>query len=141
MPTYVIDASVVIERLLRSTYTPNAQALFRSLGVTDRLIIPEICLVECTNVIWKYVRFQGMPRSQADVLIKDLKNLPLERVPVKALLNIALDIGLKHQLAVYDSVYIVLAKRSNYPLITIDQPQQRAASSEGVTITPITLFN
>jgi len=81
-----------------------------------------------------------MPPGVAQTLLKDLRALPLERVPIKAILNKALEIGLKHQLAIYDSAYIALAKRSNHPLISNDQPQIHAANAENVILKPITDF-
>jgi predicted nucleic acid-binding protein len=66
MSDYVVDASVVIQRLIRETHTDNAIALFSQLTKTDNLIVPEFCLLECSNVLWKHVRFQGMPQSQAE---------------------------------------------------------------------------
>jgi predicted nucleic acid-binding protein len=141
MASYVVDATIVIARLIRGPHTPNAQALFRQLVVGDKLIIPEFCLLECTNVLWKTVRFQGMPKDQAKLLLRDLRGLPLRRTPVKQLLDAALEIGLTHSLAIYDSAYIALARRSGYPLITLDQPQSRAAIAEGITLKLITDFN
>jgi predicted nucleic acid-binding protein len=64
----------------------------------------------------------------------------LLRVPAKAALHTALRIGLTYQLAIYDSAYVALAKRSQFPLITLDQPQQRAAVAEGVTLKALTDF-
>jgi predicted nucleic acid-binding protein len=140
MAIYIVDASVVIEYLVTGTYTPNARALFNQATPNDRFIVPEFCLLECTNVLWKQVRFNGMPVMQAETLLRHLKKLPLTRVPAKAALNSALTIGLTHQLAIYDSAYVALAKRSGYPLISIDQPQIRAATAEGVTLIPVTTF-
>jgi predicted nucleic acid-binding protein len=140
MTVFVIDTSVVVERLIRGTYTPNAQALFKQIARTDQLIIPEFCLLECTNVLWKQVRFQGMPQRQAEMLLRDLRALPLRRTPMKALLNAALEIGLKHNLAIYDSAYVALARKSGYALITLDQPQSRAAAAEGVPLKAVTDF-
>lgn len=102
--------------------------------------MPEFCLLECTNVLWKQVRFQGMPVVQAQALVGHLRKLPLTRVPVKAILNTALSIGLAYQLAIYDSAYVALARRSRAPLITLDQPQTRAATSAGITLKPLADF-
>ena len=140
MPVYVIDASVVIEYLVTGPYTPNATALFTQATTTDSFVVPEFCLLECTNVLWKQVRFSGMPMDRAQVLLKDMRKLPLSRVPVKSLLNTALTIGLTHELAIYDSAYIALSKRSSHPFISIDQRQIQAAKAEGVTEIPITNF-
>ena len=52
----------------------------------------------------------------------------------------ALEIGLKHELAVYDSVYIALAEQLGHPLITDDSRQATAASAEGITLKAITDF-
>lgn len=52
----------------------------------------------------------------------------------------ALQIGLVHQLAIYDSIYIALAEQFNCPLITADVKQEAAAKAIGVTIKPITDF-
>ncbi|MBZ0275661.1 MAG: type II toxin-antitoxin system VapC family toxin [Anaerolineae bacterium] len=140
MAIYIVDASVVIEYLVTGDYTPNARTLFNQATPNDRFIVPEFCLLECANVLWKQVRFNEMPVVQAEALLRHLKKLPLTRVPAKAALNSALTIGLTHQLAIYDSAYIALAKRSGYPMISIDQPQIRAATAEGVTLIPITSF-
>ncbi len=140
MTIYVTDASVLIEYLIQGPYTANAVALFDQATPDDKFIVPEFALVECTNVLWKQVRFQKMPNLKAEALLKHFRKMPLSRVPVKSLLGNALRIGLAYELAVYDSVYIALAKRSHYPLLTIDQPQSRAATAEGVIVKPITDF-
>lgn len=140
MANYIVDASVVIEYLITGPYTPNVQAFFNQITNADRLTVPEFCLLECTNVIWKQVRFSGMSRGDAEELLRVLRTLKLRRAPMKRLLDRALDIALNNTLAVYDSGYVALALHYGYPLISIDQPQIRAASAEGVTLIPITSF-
>ncbi len=81
-----------------------------------------------------------MPQSEAEVLVGALLNLPFTIAPVEEVLKRALQIGLAHPLAVYDSVYIALAEKYTYPLITADAKQAAAAQAVGVTIKPITDF-
>lgn len=140
MSVYIVDASVVIDYLVAGAFTRNSRAFFEQVTPNDRLLVPEFCLLECANVLWKHVRFQGMSVPQGRALLKHLKKMPLSRVPAKAALDAALDIGLTYQLAVYDAAYVALANRSHYPLITIDQAQSRAAAAEGVTLIPIINF-
>lgn len=140
MAEYVVDASVVTERLVRGPYTPNAQAFFSAMTDLDRLIVPEFTWVECTNVIWEHLRFQGMTKPQARQLLTDLMRLPLEGKPTKELIRRSLQIAVDHKHAIYDCVYIAMALKLNVPLITIDQKQEQAARAEGVTIKPITDF-
>ena len=89
---------------------------------------------------WKHVRFDGLPESEAEILLEDLANLAFKVVPIEDVLTRALQIGLAHQLAIYDSVYIALAEKYSYPLITADARQEAAAKAVGVTIKPITDF-
>jgi len=140
MSDYIVDASVVIQYLITDTYTSNARKLFFSLTKNDKIHVPEFCLLECTNVLWKQVRFNGMLAVDADILVSELNMLPLNIVSVQAILNRALEIGLQHQLAVYDSAYIALAERLSYPFITVDQRQERAARAVGVSLKPVTDF-
>ncbi len=140
MRDYIVDASVVIQYLITDTYTSNARTLFNTLTKNDKIHVPEFCLLECTNVLWKQVRFSGMSASDADALVTDLNMLPLNIIPVQFILNRALEIGLQHQLAVYDSAYIALAERLSYPFITVDNRQQQAARAVGITLKLVTDF-
>ena len=66
--------------------------------------------------------------------------LPMYIEPAPLLLQRALEIGLQHQLVVYDSAYIALAERLSYPFITVDARQEQAARALGVTLKPISDF-
>lgn len=140
MADYIVDTSAVIQHLLNEDFTVNVDRLFDLLGSEVALYIPEFCLVECTNVLWKHVRFQGLPERDAEILLKDLSDLAFTIVPVDQALPRALQIALAHQLAVYDSIYIALAEHYHYPMITADARQEAVAKTVGVTLKPITDF-
>ncbi len=141
MSRYVVDASVVIQRLVQEPQTEYARALFHRLLTGDDLIVPEFCILECTNVLWKRVRFQGLVLSQAEALIADLISLPLQIWTVNHLMKRALRIGVSNQLAVYDSTYIALAEALNCPLITVDEKQASVAHAEGIPLKPLQDFS
>jgi predicted nucleic acid-binding protein len=141
MDSYIVDASVLIQHLVNDTYTVNADALVGELGKSVEICVPDFCVLECTNVLWKRVRFDGMPQSDAELLANDLAGLPLIVAPSGEVLKRSLQIGLAHQLAVYDSVYIALAERLGHPLITVDTRQGAAARSLGITLKPVTDFS
>jgi predicted nucleic acid-binding protein len=138
---YIVDASVVVQRLITDTYSQHVKTLFGGLADADiELWVPEFCLLECANVLWKQARFSGLPEVQALQLIRDLVVLPLQVIPVSELLSNALRIGLAHDLPVYDSVYIALAAHLGYPLITVDAKQEQAAGAVGAPLKSITDF-
>lgn len=140
MNDYIVDASVVVQYMITDTYTAYARALFLNLTQHDKIHVPEFCLLECTNVLWKQVRFNGMNASDASILVTELTLLPLDVTASKLILHRALEIGVQHQLAVYDSTYIALAKRLGYPLVTVDVRQADAARAVGVTLKSVTDF-
>ena len=141
MASYVVDTSVVMQRFMIEPYTPEARELLARMDRGDDLYIPEFCIIECVNVFWKKVRFQGLPQADAEQFIVDLLELDFHIVPVKELLPRAFQIGLYHQLAVYDSLYIALALNMDFPLITVDDKQLNAATACGVVIKPINDFS
>jgi predicted nucleic acid-binding protein len=58
MATYVVDASIVVQYAIEQDQTAAVRNLIaRMYRGNEELIIPEFCLLECTNVIWKEVRF------------------------------------------------------------------------------------
>ncbi len=124
MIDYVVDASVVIQHFIPDTFTAHADALFDEIGKTLEIHIPEFCLLECTNVLWKQVRFNNLTLAEAQASIQDLLMLPIYIEPAPLLLQRDLEIGLQHQLAVYDSAYIALAERLGYPFVTVDARQE-----------------
>jgi predicted nucleic acid-binding protein len=140
MNSYVIDASIVIQRFIQDIHSNQVKILFNGLKQSDELVVPEFCLLECSNIFWKHARFNGMPLSIIEFNIDDLIQLPLTIYSVTDLLKHGVQIGLRHQLATYDSIYIALAKKLKYPLITDDNKQSIAALAEGVIVKPITDF-
>ncbi len=140
MANYVVDASIVVEALVTGPYTTNAKALFQQIKLRDILLAPEFCLLECTNVLWKHMRFHGMTLAQTQPLISDLQFLLIKRVLMKRLLGGTLQIAAHHNLAVCDAAYILLAEKMGYPLITIDTKQSAVATTVGVNVIPVTTF-
>ena len=134
---YVVDANIVIQRLIVEQDTPQVKILFNQMISGTELLVPEFCRLECTNVLWKQVRFQGMPADVAEGLLVQLIALPLTVMAIQHLMPQSLQIGLRYELAIYDSIYIAMAERLNCELITIDRRQANAARSMGVKLKPI----
>jgi predicted nucleic acid-binding protein len=141
MAIYVVDASVVIQYAIAQTYTSEARGLVARMYQGDQLFIPEFCLLECVNVLWKEVRFRGLPQTQAEQIIAELLSLAFRIMPTVHHLPRALQIGLSCQLAVYGSLYIALALNLDCPLVTVDDRQGNGAIACGVILKPITDFS
>ena len=142
MVQYVVDASVLIQGYIREQDTPHVLTLIKLAFDTQQpvLHVPEFCLLECTNILWKRARFHKAGRDETEEALANLTATPLVVQPVIDLLPRILAIGLQHSLAIYDSSYIALAEHLGYRLITVDKRQTQVASQIGVEIEPLSSF-
>lgn len=140
--SWVVDVSVLIQAYILEADTKRVYTLLAGLknNPPDPLHIPEFAPLECANILWKHVRFSGMIEAQAEKSIDELLDLPLAIHISKHLLKRALKIGLAHQLAIYDSIYLALAENLNIPLITVDTKQAETAKKVGIQLKAITDF-
>lgn len=137
---YIIDTSAMIQAYVREPHTDHALALLAQLSADVELHIPEFCLLECANILWKHVRLHDMPTETARQGLQHLTALPLTVHPSSPYLDDALVIGLNHQLALYDSIYIALGKGLQLPLISADARQEQVAIANGVKLKSLTDF-
>jgi predicted nucleic acid-binding protein len=122
-PDCVVDASVGIKLFLVEPLADRANALFASLTVTPpaHLYVPDLFYVECTNVLWKYVRRFGYSPEAALQDVADLVRLPLQVASTADLAEDALALALEHGATAYDAAYIALAQKLSLPLVTADE--------------------
>ena len=118
----VVDASVGIKLFLVEPLADRADALFAALADTPpaRLYVPDLFYVECTNILWKYVRQFGYSAGSAQQDVADLVRLSLQVVSTASLAEAALALALEHGLTTYDAAYGTLAQTLSLPLVTAD---------------------
>jgi predicted nucleic acid-binding protein len=123
----VVDASSGIKLFVIEPLSERADALFAHL--TDdppaRFYVPDIFFVECTNVLWKYVRRFDYPLANARQDVTDLMKLPLRAVSTGVLIGEALEIAAAHGITAYDATYVALARQLSLPLVTADESLKR----------------
>ena len=120
----VIDASVAVKWVLPEPGSERAGVLLGAVASGDLAIeIPDICIAEITNVLWKRCRPRDelTPRQarQAQALLLDVLPVP---TPSVQLVPVALEIALTYRHSVFDCLYVALAERRNCPLVTADRP-------------------
>lgn len=119
----VVDASVGIKLFLVEPLSDRADALFDHLmdDPPARFYVPDLFFIECTNILWKYVRRFDYPAEAARQDVADLIKLPLRVASTAALAEAALALAVQHGSTAYDSAYISLAQRLSLPLVTADE--------------------
>ena len=133
MSGVVIDASVVIKRLIGEEFSAQARALFdRSVRSGQPLAAPLVLPSEVTNALFQRARPQENSISVGDperALFLFLR-LPIQLVAPEELYLRALAFAWTNQLrATYDSLYIVLAQMLGVEFWTADQAVLRNVGS------------
>lgn len=131
----VVDASVGIKKFIIEPLTPKVDQLFTHLSYPDtQLHIPDLFYIECTNVLWKYIRAGLYNRTEAEGNLADLKLLRLTVTPAVDLMLDAFDLSISYGVSAYDACYVALAQYNNVPLLTQDQRLVNLLTPQGFDI-------
>ena len=117
MNRYVVDASVAIKWFLPEIHSEAALRLRRS---RYRLHVPAFITLELGNVLAKKIRRGELTRAEGDMILKELKHLPLQRHADERLFPAAYQLALDTQRSVYDCLYLALAEAVDGIMITAD---------------------
>lgn len=134
----VVDASVAVKWLVPEPDSAQAEALFRG---ENRLVAPDLLLVEVANALWRRCRKASTTPEEAEFMQGKLPQFFARVHPVGPLLRRALAIGVALDHPVYDCVYLALAERENCPLVTADaRLLARTAGLAGIAVVPLSEF-
>jgi predicted nucleic acid-binding protein len=118
----VVDASVGIHLFINSPFSDAAHELFtqQSDQPSASLYVPDLFYIEVANVLWKYVRWQGLRAEQAQDYLQQLGQLVLHSTSTADLMGDALTEATAYNITAYDACYLALAQQLAVPLITAD---------------------
>lgn len=118
----VVDASVGIKKFIIEPLTPKVDQLFAHLNDPNaELYVPDLFYVECTNILWKYVRAGLYDSAEAQANLADLQLLRFTATPTTALIREAFPLSIAYGISAYDACYVALSQLNNAPLLTQDQ--------------------
>jgi predicted nucleic acid-binding protein len=107
---------VLVEYLAGGQYAPQARR--RILSSAGALWAPHVIDAEVGHVLRRGTLAGDLSASAASAALDRLVNVPLQRVPHRALLMRAW--SLRANLSFYDALYVALAERLRLPLLTLD---------------------
>jgi predicted nucleic acid-binding protein len=120
----VVDASAVIEVLLRSERAARIEERILSAGET--LHAPHILDLEVAQVLRRYCASGEIEPERAEEAMDDLAAFPITRYPHNLFLRRIWE--LRDNMTAYDAIYVALAQALSVPLVTCDA---RLASAPG----------
>ncbi len=122
MTTYVVDASVAAEYLLRTHLGLKIAGTLQE----AQLIAPELLDVEVLSVLRRALLGKKLSEERARLALEDLLIWPIQRIPHSPLLREAWQH--RHTVSAYGSMYVATAHTYNVTLLTADGPLSRAPS-------------
>ena len=133
MTEKVIDSSTLAVFLLKEEGWKRMMEILREKPYTIELAVKEVA-----NLIWKRAKLlKDIDESKALTILGDLLELrrtALRIEPQDIYLSQALEIALKNDATIYDSLFIAQALAKKAILVTLDKKQAEIASRLGVQL-------
>jgi predicted nucleic acid-binding protein len=114
----VVDASVAVKWVIPEDLSDQADRLRAQ---ADRLLAPDLLLVEAANALWKKLLRREIAAREAEQALDLLSSSGLDVRPSAPLLGRALGLARQLRHPVYDCVYLTLAQAERATLITADR--------------------
>lgn len=118
MKSLVVDTSVAVKWFFEEEYFETARAILKP---ENTLIAPDLMFIEISSVLWKRVRSGLITPEDAHIILKTLLKMPIVFYSSIELSDFGMEIAIKIDRSVYDSLYIALAQAQNATVITADE--------------------
>jgi predicted nucleic acid-binding protein len=131
MSDVVADSSVVAKWVLPEADTPLAERVLTDTAAAGgRVIVLDLALVEVANAIWKRCHRKPIAPADVPVLFQLLTRHPLRVEPALPLVAQALDVATRYDRAVYDALFVALARQLGVRGVTADDPLAQAVQAD-----------
>jgi predicted nucleic acid-binding protein len=127
--TFVLDCSVAAKWVLPEPGRAPALELYRRYASGEILLIaPDLLLAELASLVAKRNRRKLMSAERAYQAFALMTRYGPRLFDMRPRLARALEMSLRHQLSLWDCVYLALAAEHDCPVLTSDQRLFRAGS-------------
>lgn len=115
----VVDASVIVEYLVRLRWLDAARAVFSAMAAGDvEMLAPDLVFLETVSALRKLASTRMIEARAATRAIGVLAQLPIRSMGTQHLLD---DVwAWRENLTPYDAAYAALAMRMDLPVLTAD---------------------
>lgn len=117
MRRYVVDASVAIKWFVPEIHS---DAALRAQHAGTHLHIPAFMVLELGNVLAKKIRRSELTPRDGETILKEIKQLPLQRHADERLFTVAYLLALDTHRSLYDCLYLALAETVDGIMVTAD---------------------
>lgn len=121
----ILDASAAVAIAMNLPESTKFQPI---INTSDMVIAPDLFVAEVSNAIWKYVRAGILDSDQGSSALERAVSLVDTFEPGQMLYREAFALSVDHLHPVYDALYLILARRHNGVLATLDKRLAELAS-------------
>lgn len=125
----ILDTSAAIEIVMQRD---SAKSFEKYLTESDWITAPGLFIAEVSNVFWKNNKFGNLSLEQCEKAIEYAVDIPDEYCDDRTLYREAFSLGCKVNKPIYDMFYLVLARRNNGYLLTLDKSLAIEAKNHSV---------
>ena len=115
----VVDASVIIKWFAFEELMEEADQLRPLIA---RLVAPDFCLIELTNIAWKKIRHGTFLLDEANQITPYLRRSGMQLLSSEPLLDAALSLAHEFDHPVYDCLYVAAMDLLGTAFLTWDKP-------------------
>ena len=120
----VLDTSAAIEIILNRK---SSELFAEKIRQAEWVISPSLFISEVTNVFWKYQKFANYSYADCEKNIEQAIAIPDDYINDLELYREAFNMSCMLDHPVYDMLYLILARRNNALLLTMDKKLSTAA--------------
>ncbi|RLG82135.1 MAG: hypothetical protein DRO40_08380 [Thermoprotei archaeon] len=136
----ILDASFLVKLVLDEEGSDIAEKLLREWIISGEDIVSiDIALSESLNALWKhYALIKDLDLVALNEALKDLLTIwnKLSIIPTAEIADKALDLSVKYNIAIYDSLYLAIAQHYKAAIATFDRRQREIALELGLKTHP-----
>ena len=127
----VVDASVTLSWCFPDEQTPLSLRVLDRLNAGEEALVPAFWSVEVLNSLLVGEKRGRISPEQTRAFLSDLVALQptVDHASLEQVFGTVQMLCRDHGLTPYDALYVELARRTQYPLATLDQSQKDAASA------------
>ncbi len=134
--TWVVDASIAVKWVIPEVWSDKADRLR---ATEDRMLAPDLLLVEVANALWQKTGREEIAPAEADQALDLVTDSGIDLRPTTPLLSRAMQVARRLNHPVYDCVYLALAERERASLVTADRRLLRTVAQRRLPIAVVDL--
>lgn len=127
----VLDASAAVGIVMQQ---PQAAHLVSYLEEASLVLAPDLFVSVVCNVFWKYRKADLLEQAEVKRSLSQALELPDRIEAASSCYQEAFALALRHQHPFYDALYLVLARRHNALLLTIDKRLSALAETLAIDV-------